>query len=822
LASAAALCAAAAFVQSVKADNIINTFDSAAEATQWHFAYGGANHTEGFSTDDAGGNPTSGSLDLGLTFDGTGGANQSFAYSKDAFFPATDLSGYLSLDFDVKVTPGSAPDAFGNNGYFQMWINNTDAYTYIEQFGDNVKTADGWRHISVPLTAPVDQARAFTFQLFGGNAQNIVGTVGLRLDNVVLRSTTPPGTSRAGHHFSFESATDIDPSHPSPPGSALVWGDSYGSATVTIDHSQSSLHATDGAKSLRLSQPLATNGTSTQVLYNGGGKFNSITTATKLLMDVTTPGHGPGYQTLDAHLNFGGAGGNYHYISAYNGNFYQFVDTNPGGANTRTEASTQTFTWDFGGQMVTTLGALWPDLQNYNILHLQTGNGGAAVDDPSPDATSEYFLDNVRVVNEDTSTRSTWQTVAAGDWTDASKWTNGVPNGVAAPAIFYGIGAGTGDSSVDATVNVNAAVTVGSIVFDSQMTSFDFAGASALFTSANDLPQIVNYGLTGTGSLTFSSGTGATAVSEIYAIAGSHSIGVPVQVNSNMEIDTSAGFGSDANPSLPGGGRFSHVAMTSLAFTAPVTLGNNVTLTTHGPGTVSFSTITGATGGLVLFGGNANLNGDVNVASLAVASAAKATVTANGSTVVRTNSLVLDGTINLADNSMIVDYTGESPLASIQAAILSGYAAGAWNGAGLDSSVAASTPGTAIGFAEAGTVLSPTGGTFRNQSVDGTAVLIRYTYAGDVNVDGTVDTVDFNVLASHFGESGKSWQDGDANYDGAVDTVDFNLLASNFSKSLPAAPGPGSLVPEPAAGCILALAALAACTRRRRAARSVQ
>jgi len=101
-------------------------------------------------------------------------------------------------------------------------------------------------------------------------------------------------------------------------------------------------------------------------------------------------------------------------------------------------------------------------------------------------------------------------------------------------------------------------------------------------------------------------------------------------------------------------------------------------------------------------------------------------------------------------------------------------------------------------------------------------VLIRYTYAGDVNVDGTVDTVDFNVLASHFGESGKSWQDGDANYDGAVDTVDFNLLASNFSKSLPAAPGPGSLVPEPAAGCILALAALAACTRRRRAARSVQ
>jgi len=57
----------------------------------------------------------------------------------------------------------------------------------------------------------------------------------------------------------------------------------------------------------------------------------------------------------------------------------------------------------------------------------------------------------------------------------------------------------------------------------------------------------------------------------------------------------------------------------------------------------------------------------------------------------------------------------------------------------------------------------------------------------DANHDGTVDTVDFNTLASNFGASGKAWTDGDFNYDGTVDSVDFNLLASQFGKGVAAA-----------------------------------
>src|SRR5207253_2399094 len=99
----------------------------------------------------------------------------------------------------------------------------------------------------------------------------------------------------------------------------------------------------------------------------------------------------------------------------------------------------------------------------------------------------------------------------------------------------------------------------------------------------------------------------------------------------------------------------------------------------------------------------------------------------------------------LADNDMIIDYFGTSPLATVQNQIKSGYAAGSWNGNGITSSAAATAASsahkTALGYAEA-SALGLT--TFSGQSVDSTSVLIRYTYSGDANLDGVVDTLDFN------------------------------------------------------------------------------
>jgi autotransporter-associated beta strand protein len=97
----------------------------------------------------------------------------------------------------------------------------------------------------------------------------------------------------------------------------------------------------------------------------------------------------------------------------------------------------------------------------------------------------------------------------------------------------------------------------------------------------------------------------------------------------------------------------------------------------------------------------------------------------------------------------------------------------------------------------------------------GGQTVVQFALAGDADLNGSVDTVDFNLLSASFSDTGKLWVDGDFNYDGSVDSVDFNLLASNFGNSTPA-PALGSMVPEPTAAALLALSAGALLSRRRR------
>ena len=185
---------------------------------------------------------------------------------------------------------------------------------------------------------------------------------------------------------------------------------------------------------------------------------------------------------------------------------------------------------------------------------------------------------------------------------------------------------------------------------------------------------------------------------------------------------------------------------------------------------------------------------------------------------------ISSGSLDLTNNAMVVDYTGASPFSTIQSQIVSGYASGAWTGPGINSSSAATAfttaHPTALGYAEA-TAIGITGtGTFAGHSVDSTSVLVRYTLAGDANLDGKVNALDFNALATNFGTgSGKPWTNGDFNYDGQVTTADFTAMAQNFGAPLadaPLAPVLGTLVPEPASLGLLSLAALLVMRRRRR------
>jgi hypothetical protein len=74
------------------------------------------------------------------------------------------------------------------------------------------------------------------------------------------------------------------------------------------------------------------------------------------------------------------------------------------------------------------------------------------------------------------------------------------------------------------------------------------------------------------------------------------------------------------------------------------------------------------------------------------------------------------------------------------------------------------------------------------------AVVDFFVLAGDADHDRTVGPGDFNILASHFGQTSQTWATGDFDYDGTVGPGDFNLLASRFGITL--APPPVGLAAE--------------------------
>ena len=68
-----------------------------------------------------------------------------------------------------------------------------------------------------------------------------------------------------------------------------------------------------------------------------------------------------------------------------------------------------------------------------------------------------------------------------------------------------------------------------------------------------------------------------------------------------------------------------------------------------------------------------------------------------------------------------------------------------------------------------------------------TASLNFSFFDGDANLDHTINALDFNALASSYGQSGKTYSQGDFNYDGTVNSADFAILAAKFGGTLAAA-----------------------------------
>ncbi|MEX2141947.1 MAG: proprotein convertase P-domain-containing protein [Pirellulales bacterium] len=153
--------------------------------------------------------------------------------------------------------------------------------------------------------------------------------------------------------------------------------------------------------------------------------------------------------------------------------------------------------------------------------------------------------------------------------------------------------------------------------------------------------------------------------------------------------------------------------------------------------------------------------------------------------------------LDISDNALVVDYSGDSPAAAIRDKIIAGRGGpgvgnGTWTGAGLTSSTAAAQNANnpearSLGYAENAALPLGAYTTFRGQAVDDTAILIAFTPTGDVNLDGLVNDDDTTVLGASYAPSVATalWELGDFEYNGFVDDDDATLLGAFYMPTVP-------------------------------------
>jgi hypothetical protein len=387
--------------------------------------------------------------------------------------------------------------------------------------------------------------------------------------------------------------------------------------------------------------------------------------------------------------------------------------------------------------------------------------------------------------------KQSWLKSGDGNWSDASAWsdssftrTNQDQSQVTNIPDYLGANVRFGATGGPHTITADMDMTLGAMVFDSPDSYTINAG--------------VNVGTIHLATRWLNN--------EITVLGGSHTINAPVWLYNDTAVSVAAGSTLTMPIWQPGG---------ELPPGAPI----NVSMSGGGTlnvGNVRFTSLAVNGGTVKVLPGGASNDpaGTSKVKTLSFAGG-PATPTAR---------------LDLTNNSAVIDYDTTTPLSDVRSLLRAGFGGGLWNGNGITSSWAAAAAvgahKTALGYGESSTVLGASGGTFAGQSVDGTAVLLKYTLSGDANLDGKVDTLDFNSLAASFGGSGKFWTQADFNYDGTVDTLDFNSLAANFGGTIAGDAGgagsagsagsAGALVPEPAAmlASFVTLAGLVVARRR--------
>jgi hypothetical protein len=229
---------------------------------------------------------------------------------------------------------------------------------------------------------------------------------------------------------------------------------------------------------------------------------------------------------------------------------------------------------------------------------------------------------------------------------------------------------------------------------------------------------------------------------------------------------------------------------------------------TQNAGSVSFQKITGQ-GQIIISGGQMELTPHGGTSTVA--------------------SLILSGsgTVDVTDNTLVINYgSGSDPVVAVAAALNGGYSGGTWTGMGIVSSIAASNPTLfSVGYLDS----SDPGGVANT-------VLVKFTLAGDALLNGTVNFNDLAIVGQHLNTTGNDWSQGNFTYSlvGAVNFSDLLVIGQNLNKTLNGSlseppqtilplsasvqvPVQNTIVtPEPTALALSAMAGAALLGRRRR------
>lgn len=310
-----------------------------------------------------------------------------------------------------------------------------------------------------------------------------------------------------------------------------------------------------------------------------------------------------------------------------------------------------------------------------------------------------------------------WVGVTSNNWSVATNWTDASIPNSAGAHAQFLNGIAT-----PGTVTVDVPVTVGRITLDNTL-GYTLAGSNAL---TMDVPS---------GSATIS------------VVSGNHTISAPLIVNDNLAVNVQR-------------------AQDTLTVSNLQTTGS--TIAKDGAGALSVNRIRAA--GLSVSAGTVQImsNGtDAGASRVGVLNLGGANPIA---------------TLDLADNDLVVT---ASSYVSIAGAVVHARHSGAWDQTGITSSAARTTTGQSrtlgVMTGQEFTGIYGPAATFDGFNIAAGDVLVKFTWYGDSDFNGSVDFDDYVRIDGGYNSGADGWVNGDFDLSGGVDFDDYVLIDLGFN-----------------------------------------